>query len=55
MRPLTRLLFTLIGVLIALWVLRGVGILSFLPGIVLWFLIIGVFAIAIINSLQSAR
>jgi hypothetical protein len=55
MRPLSRLLFTLIGILIAVWVLRGIGILSFLPGIVLWFLIVGIFAIAIINSLQSAR
>ncbi|NEP17101.1 MAG: hypothetical protein F6J97_09355 [Leptolyngbya sp. SIO4C1] len=55
LRPATQLFLTLVGMTAAVWVLRGIGLLTFLPGIVLWILIVACFATGIVNSLRSAR
>lgn len=38
-RPETVVFLTILGVTIVYWILRGIGILTFLPGFVLWVLI----------------
>ncbi|MEO0457548.1 MAG: hypothetical protein AAF152_13355 [Cyanobacteria bacterium P01_A01_bin.114] len=55
LKPATQLFWTLIGITVAVWVLRGVGLLTFLPGLVLWVLLILCFAVGIVNGLRSAR
>jgi hypothetical protein len=55
LRPGTRLLLTLIGFTLLIWVLRGVGLLTFIPGMVIWALLLSCFAVAIVNSLRAAR
>ncbi|MEM6251368.1 MAG: hypothetical protein AAF821_00470 [Cyanobacteria bacterium P01_D01_bin.156] len=37
------------------WGLRGIGLLVFLPGIVIWLLILACFAIALFSTVQSTR
>lgn len=37
------------------WILRGIGLLSFLPGFVLWVLIVLSIVLTIINGLIEAR
>ncbi|NJK38804.1 MAG: hypothetical protein HC835_09970 [Oscillatoriales cyanobacterium RM2_1_1] len=36
----TQLFWVLTGVILSVWILRGLGILTFLPGIVLWLLLL---------------
>jgi hypothetical protein len=51
----TRLLLTLISMTVVVWGLRGLGLLTFMPGLVIWLLLLMVFAVAIVNSLQATR
>ncbi|PSN17591.1 hypothetical protein C7271_16935 [filamentous cyanobacterium CCP5] len=44
-----------LGLTAAVWCLRGVGLLTFLPGIVIWILILACFSLGIISSLQKMR
>ncbi|MEL6137867.1 MAG: hypothetical protein AAFQ61_10110 [Cyanobacteria bacterium J06626_23] len=55
LRPGTQLLFMLIGLTVLVWVLRGFGVLTFIPGIVIWLLLLLCFAVFIFNSFQAAR
>ncbi len=51
-----NLIFAIIfGLTVLLWVLRGLGILTFFPGIILWVLILLSIATGIISNLQSRR
>ncbi|MBH8553095.1 hypothetical protein I8751_12095 [Nostocaceae cyanobacterium CENA357] len=53
---LNRLLMQAFGVFlgigIAVWVLRGFGILTFIPGGIIWLFLLGAIAIGIINYAQ---
>ncbi len=53
---LNRLLMQAFGVFlgigIAIWVLRGFGILTFIPGGIIWLCLLGAIAIGIINYAQ---
>ncbi|HLO83492.1 MAG TPA: hypothetical protein VK203_00580 [Nostocaceae cyanobacterium] len=51
-RKLTQIFGILLGMGIALWVLRGFGILTFLPGGVIWLLLFGAIAVAVISYAQ---
>ena len=53
--PGSQLLLLLICITLAIWVLRGLTLLSFLPGIVLWLLILACMSVFVFNSLQSMR
>ncbi|MGD1952577.1 MAG: hypothetical protein ACFB14_23470 [Leptolyngbyaceae cyanobacterium] len=55
LRPITQLLLAIIAMTAIVWILRGTGLLLFLPGIVIWLLILTCFAIALFSSLQSTR
>ncbi|WP_255524838.1 hypothetical protein [Nodosilinea sp. FACHB-13] len=37
------------------WVLRGLSLLAFLPGLVIWLLILLCFGLGIVSSLQRIR
>ncbi|MBD6616250.1 hypothetical protein FNW02_10485 [Komarekiella sp. 'clone 1'] len=51
-RRLTQIFGMLLGIGIAVWVLRGFGILSFIPGGIIWLLILAAIAVGIISYAQ---
>lgn len=51
-RKLTQILGIILGMAIALWILRGVGILTFIPSGVIWLLLLGVIALGILSYFQ---
>jgi hypothetical protein len=51
-RRLTQLFGILLGIGIAMWVLRGFGILTFLPGGIIWLFFLGAIAIGIFSYAQ---
>lgn len=52
-RVLTQIFGILLGIGIAIWVLRGFGILTFIPGGVIWLFLLGAIAIAMISYAQK--
>jgi uncharacterized protein YqhQ len=52
-RTLTQFIGIMIGVAIAIWVLRGVGILTNVPGGIIWLLILAAVILGIFNHLQK--
>jgi len=52
---MTRLFLGMLTLTLVVWVLRGVALLAFLPGIVLWVLILLSFGLGIMSSLQRIR
>lgn len=55
LRPITQLLLATMAMTAIVWTLRGIGLLAFLPGIIIWLLILACFAIALFSSVQSTR
>ncbi|PZO17686.1 MAG: hypothetical protein DCF25_10830 [Leptolyngbya foveolarum] len=55
LKPGSQLLLFLVCFTIAVWVLRGLTLLSFLPGIVLWLLVVACLVVFLVNSLRSMR
>lgn len=55
MKPSTTIFFLLLGVTITFWVLRGVGLLTFFPGGVIWVLIFLTVGAGIIDVVQKTR
>ncbi|MFM7528809.1 MAG: hypothetical protein ACKO63_10055 [Nodosilinea sp.] len=55
LQPITKLALTLWATTLMLWLLRGLAILTFIPGLVFWLLILAGFALGIIASLQRIR
>ncbi|QSJ20128.1 hypothetical protein JYQ62_16275 [Nostoc sp. UHCC 0702] len=51
-RILTQGFGVLLGIGIAVWVLRGFGILTFIPGGVIWLLLLGAIATGVISYAQ---
>ncbi|WP_341529125.1 hypothetical protein WKK05_07365 [Nostoc sp. UHCC 0302] len=51
-RRLTQVFGILLGVGIAVWVLRGFGILTFLPGGIIWLILLAAIATGIISYVQ---
>jgi F0F1-type ATP synthase assembly protein I len=52
-RRLTQAFGILLGIAIAVWVLRGLGFLSFIPGGLILLLFFGAIAIGIISHVQK--
>ncbi|MEB3253053.1 MAG: hypothetical protein VKO01_13095 [Cyanobacteriota bacterium] len=55
LQPITKLALALWVATLVLWVLRGLAMLTFIPGLVFWLLILAGFALGIIASLQRMR
>ncbi|MEG3897512.1 hypothetical protein QT989_17835 [Microcoleus sp. SVA1_B6] len=51
MRLSTRIFWTILGLTLLVWILRGVGILTFIPGAVIWILILLSFVAGILSTL----
>ncbi|MBE9156566.1 hypothetical protein IQ265_06950 [Nodosilinea sp. LEGE 06152] len=55
LQPLTKVFLAALGLTAILWVLRGLSVLAFLPGLVIWLLILVCFGLGIVSSLQRIR
>jgi hypothetical protein len=55
LRPDTTVFLTILFITILVWVLRGVGILTFLPGIVIWVLLILSVGTGVFSGIQGTR
>ncbi|WP_165390125.1 hypothetical protein [Leptolyngbya iicbica] len=51
----SRIFLALLGTTLLIWVLRGITILSFIPGIILWLLLLLTIGAGVITSLQRMR
>jgi len=51
----SRIFLALLGLTLLVWILRGLTILSFIPGIVLWLLLLLTIGAGVITSLQRMR
>ncbi|MEH2254299.1 hypothetical protein [Nostoc sp.] len=51
-RRLIQIFGILLGISVAVWVLRGFGILTFIPGGIIWLLLLGAIAIGLISYAQ---
>ncbi|AFZ25140.1 hypothetical protein Cylst_2969 [Cylindrospermum stagnale PCC 7417] len=51
-RKLAQTFGILLGLGIAVWVLRGFGILTFIPGGIIWLLLLSAIAVALISYAQ---
>lgn len=55
LNPTIRFFLAVVGLTAVVWILRGFSLLAFLPGIVLWVLILACFGLGILSSLQKMR
>lgn len=55
LRPTTQLFFLTLAVTIAVWVLRGLGLLTFVPGGLIWLLIVMSIGTGVVNGLMGTR
>jgi hypothetical protein len=54
-RPATQLFLLSLAATIIIWVLRGLGLLTFLPGGVIWLLILLSIGTGVVNGLLGTR
>jgi uncharacterized membrane protein len=54
-RPETAIFLAILTVTIIVWVMRGIGILTFLPGLVIWLLLLLTIGAGVINGILSTR
>ena len=52
MKPATTIFLALLTVTIAVWVMRGIGILSFIPGILIWLLFLATIGAGVVSTVQ---
>jgi hypothetical protein len=55
LRPATTIFLTILSIAIVTWLLRGLGLLTFLPGGVLWTLIFMSVGAGVISLIQGTR
>jgi hypothetical protein len=55
LQPLTKLFLAALGLTAVVWLLRGLSVLGFIPGVLLWMLILLCFGLGIVSSLQRIR
>jgi len=48
-KPITTVFLSILGVTVVVWVLRGLAILSFLPGVVVWLLLLSTISAGVIS------
>ncbi len=51
----SQVFLALLGLTLLVWVLRGLTILSFIPGIILWILLLLTIGAGVVTSLQRMR
>ncbi|MBD2243702.1 hypothetical protein [Nostoc sp. FACHB-888] len=51
-RRLIQIFGILLGISVAVWLLRGFGILTFIPSGIIWLLLLGAIAIGVISYAQ---
>ncbi|TVQ10362.1 MAG: hypothetical protein EA368_07585 [Leptolyngbya sp. DLM2.Bin27] len=55
LQPLTKVFLAVLGLTAMVWILRGLSLLAFMPGLVIWLLILLCFGLGIVSSLQRIR
>jgi hypothetical protein len=55
LRPATTIFLTILSIAIVTWLLRGIGLLTFLPGGVLWTLIFMSVGAGVVSLIQGTR
>ncbi|PSB18782.1 hypothetical protein C7B61_03180 [filamentous cyanobacterium CCP1] len=55
LRPDMTVFLTILFISILVWVLRGLGILTFLPGIVIWILLLLTIGAGVFSGIQGTR
>ncbi len=55
LRPATTVFLTVFCITLAVWVLRGFGLLTFLPGGFLWALIFATVGAGVFSGIQGTR
>ncbi len=55
LQPLTKIFLAALGLTAVVWILRGLSVLGFIPGVVIWVLILVCFGLGIVSSLQRIR
>lgn len=55
LRSDTTIFLTVLFITVLVWVLRGLGILSFLPGIVIWVLLLLTIGAGVFSGIQGTR
>ena len=55
LQPFTKAFLSALGVTVVVWLLRGLAVLAFMPGAVLWGLILLCFSLGIVSTLQRIR
>ncbi|MEG3848387.1 hypothetical protein QT971_19390 [Microcoleus sp. herbarium19] len=51
MRLSTRIFLSILSITLLVWILRGVGLLTFIPGSVIWILVLLSFVAGILSTL----
>ncbi|NJL35683.1 MAG: hypothetical protein HC833_14120 [Leptolyngbyaceae cyanobacterium RM1_406_9] len=54
-RPETAVFLSFLGITLVVWVLRGVGLLTFLPGLVIWLLILLSVGAGVFDFIQRTK
>ncbi len=54
-RPETSIFLAILAITIAVWVLRGIGLLTFIPGGIIWLLILLSVGSGVVNVLLRMR
>jgi len=52
LKPTTTLFLAALAVTVAIWVMRGIGFLIFIPGLVIWLLLLITISLGVISRLQ---
>ena len=55
LQPFTKAFLITLGITGVIWGLRGLAVLAFIPGVVLWVLILLCFSLGIISTLHRIR
>lgn len=55
LRPDTTVFLTILFITVLVWILRGLGILTFIPGIVIWILLLLTVGTGVFSGIQGTR
>ncbi|MBD2465644.1 hypothetical protein H6G89_32135 [Oscillatoria sp. FACHB-1407] len=54
-KPATTIFLLLLGVTVTVWILRGLGLLTFIPGGIIWLLLLLTISAAVISRVQRVQ
>jgi hypothetical protein len=55
LRPDTTFFLTFLFITVLVWILRGLGLLTFLPGLVIWVLLLLTIGAGVFSGIQGTR